>query len=844
MYNVAPKKFAVEILKEKEDLLDQLAEKISGVGANNEDSQSNTSNLRFRSIIEKILAWMSEPIEKRARIYAAEQAAINSSTTGKDPFSKDNAIALEKYFERKTSPLTQEEIEILASQLTISPNVILTYYQNRLSKEHARALEQYFLRKTSPPTEEEFGVLAAELNVSPNVILTYYHNFRSRLMSQENEAITNTGKVAEKCSSRDQISPHTLTTIDGFSSSASNANNEGNNIINPDLNQSLNTSGKAIKREPGLPSKGPTEQPPPLGAFARQSKFFIQEQKHILDMFYIMRSKYPSKEDIKLLAAQLNCQEKQVSYYFNNRRTRLGSNEPPPQPQATFGRKPDSKFLSVDQKHVLDQYYILKSMYPSNEDITLLAAQLNITEKSVKYYFNNKRTRSGEKGAPKLPQDNTSMKAPQDNASVKSPGRGRQRLGNEISGQSPTGPKNARGRKPGKNNTTFESGYQGNPQSLAFGSSGAVLADRPSMALESEQSSTDYDIKPNVSELRTGNGSFEGPNSTQTDTAFNTTLANNQDFASITKIKTEPGESTSTSPKKQLNTDQKRELELYFTKRSQYPPREDIELLAKLLCMQERTIQIFFQNRRAKAKKLGETFGDPSTVRSEPIDSTTGREGARSKYLLEQFFTLQSQYPTKKDIELLGTLIGMNEHSVKIWFQNRRAKATKEFVRGTGSVKLEAPQSQSPQTGSKRKGAPSETPPYFQPSPVKQELLEESEQNNVVYTTQNYPAGNTGPPKQVVGPSDHTQARHVGGHVPTLSVGGIPYPGGQNPSITAKFPTLTAEHRRLLTNYFVMQSKYPTKEELDYLNSQLGLDENTILNFLKEHGLVSPTVVR
>ena len=535
MYNVAPKKFAVEILKEKEDLLDQLAENISGVGANNEDCQRNTSNLRFRSIIEKILAWMSEPIEKRARIYAAEQAAINSSTTDKDPFSKDSAIALEKYFE---------------------------------------------------------------------------------------------------C---------------GFSPSASNANNEGINLINPDLNQSLNAAGKAKQQAPGLPNKGPTEQPLPLGAFARQSNFYTQEQKHILDMFYIMRSKYPSKEDIKLLAAQVSCQEKHVGYYFNNHRTRLGSNEPPPQPQATFGRKPGSKFLSADQKHVLDQYYILKSMYPSNEDIILLAAQLNITEKSVKYYFNNKRTRFGEKEAPKLPQDNTSMKAPRDNASIRSTERGQQRQRND----------------------------------------------------------------------------------TQTDTAFNTTLANNQGLPSITKIKTEPGECTSTSSRKQLDADQWRSLELYFTRRSQYPSREDIELLAKLLGMQERTIKIFFQNRRAKAKRLEETFGDSS----EPIDSTTGRKGVRSKYLLEQFFTLQSQYPTKKDIELLGRLSDINEHSVKIWFQNRRAKAAKEFVRGTGFVKLKAPQSQSTTFG-KRKGTPCETLPYFLPSPVKQELLEENEQNNVVYTTQ------------------------------------------------------------------------------------------------------------
>ena len=818
-YNIPSERFAKEILKEDGDFLDQFWQRIRSVDANGEDRlnkllQSKSNNISVEELmanitsdadlsvsvpdigksdldllrnIERILAWLAEPMEKKCKFYTPEK-----HSNAKDCVSSEHSLALK--------------------------DVIKSEHQS---------------------LHENFNAT----NDASNACLSKPVGLSVETLKQDPYL----GKAVISMTQATKQEP-------------------------------ANKLGAVQKLVPKSPDKSapqgqqPTEKPTPA---SRQTKaVFNNDQKNVLDQFYYMRTKYPTKDDTKLLAAQVNCTEKQINSYFSNRRYKLGlSSNPKPEFELSFGRNSGSKLLSSYQRHVLDQYFTLKSMYPTNDDVSLLAAQVDITDKQVRTFFSNARYKiSQAKTGQKVLHGSTATITSGGNDTATNLEGERPDNESVSTEKSPLAAK--RRRKSSKRNTSVcdmpsvvfdDSTETSSTNSSSDWSFPASTSDSSFSMLgnligNDQLSEIDYnEIKPTVQEIYTENASSNEEKPVHIIAAVNTSSSNNEPFSPISSTaivsKTETNDSTSPGTKRPLSVEQRRELELFFTKRTHYPSKDDIQMLSKLISIPEKTIKIYFQNRRAKAKKFAETL----SIETVPgLSDATDIDGAQSKNMLEQFFTLQSQYPTRKDFEVLVTLTGMPEKTIRIWFQNRRAKAAKQFSLGTSPTapgvsnkQVQAnkkgtntsqthPRTRRKSTGqlglnesppsSKRESQlrPAEAPQYYELSSVKQETVEMNQQTNVEYSAQ------YNPPAYVMTSAQNPVAGPVHVNQPVLTSLGIANPTMSN-------PPLTPDHQQLLTSYFLSQSKWPTRGELVFLNSQLGLSERTILNFLRERGLTGPT---
>jgi hypothetical protein len=115
--------------------------------------------------------------------------------------------------------------------------------------------------------------------------------------------------------------------------------------------------------------------------------------------------------------------------------------------------------------------------------------------------------------------------------------------------------------------------------------------------------------------------------------------------------------------KEQFNSNDTDILETFFQEKK-YPEMIDLNRLSIKLNMSITKIRIWFRNRRAKAKKNGESI-------SRCVFSL------QDNILLEHLFST-NMYPTAKQADNLSRKMGVQFTNIKDWFQNRRGKFRKD----------------------------------------------------------------------------------------------------------------------------------------------------------------------
>ena len=390
-----------------------------------------------------------------------------------------------------------------------------------------------------------------------------------------------------------------------------------------------------------------------------RSRNFTQHQKHVLAQYFLLRSNYPSKADISLLASQLDLPEKSVQIYFKNRRTRSKSkqntlpaagmqmasqNQMLPSMQnisndlrlqdsqmdeTSSGTAQRSKFFTREQKQGLDQYFLQRSHYPNKDDIKLLASQLNMSEKSVRIYFKNRRVRSarkwsetilstGEVAKPGKARKVSTQSTASKRQLFRSASFGDRQTYDKFAGTSVDVQRNLNNLPASAQANTLRNRYADFAHTVLRGVKTEPVEDTGTNSSNSgvfAQGATSY------SQVPTAANSILQIGAAEAETGSGKNLSNPLRSSHENVFNTEDITAAASSQSRFFSDEQRRRLDQYFSSKSQYPSREDMERLAFELRMSFHSVRIYFKNRRArlaKSKLKVTTPGDTQTVGVTP----------------------------------------------------------------------------------------------------------------------------------------------------------------------------------------------------------------------------------
>ncbi|KAJ8718966.1 hypothetical protein PYW07_016522 [Mythimna separata] len=116
---------------------------------------------------------------------------------------------------------------------------------------------------------------------------------------------------------------------------------------------------------------------------------------------------------------------------------------------------------------------------------------------------------------------------------------------------------------------------------------------------------------------------------------------------------------------------------------NKYVSSKERAAIANTLKISDRTVKIWFQNRRMKAKKESYESSCDSTNESDITKTIKKHKRFRTAFKTQQIEALEKIYSSNKYVSsgeraAIANSLKICDRSVKIWFQNRRRKAKRE----------------------------------------------------------------------------------------------------------------------------------------------------------------------